>query len=62
MHVYLRRQECDIHTDDEACDTVIYGPSTSNQASIRRFHIKFKQTLKKAFAYIFFVEISISFS
>ena len=39
MHVYLRRQECDIHADD---DTVIYGPSTSNQASIRRFHIKFK--------------------
>ena len=46
MHAYLRRQQCDIDTVDEACDTVIYGPSTSNQASIRRFYISFKQTLK----------------
>ena len=47
MHAYLRRQQCDIDTDLEACDTVIYGPSTSNQASIRRFYISFKQTLKQ---------------
>ena len=32
MHVYLRKQQCDIDTNDEACDTVNYGPSTSNQA------------------------------
>ena len=37
MHAYLQRQQCDIDTDDEACDTVIYGQSTSNQASIGRF-------------------------
>ena len=47
LHAYLRRQQCDIDTDDEACDTVIYGPSTSNQESIRRFYISFKQTLKR---------------
>ena len=37
MHAYLQRQQCDIDTDDEACDTVIYGQFTSNQASIGRF-------------------------
>ena len=47
MHAYLRRQKYDIDTDEEACDTVIYGPPTSNQASIRRFYIICKQTLKQ---------------
>ena len=32
MHAYLRKQQCDIDTKDEACDTLNYGPSTSNQA------------------------------
>lgn len=32
MHAYLRKQQCDIDTNDEACDTLNYGPSTSNQA------------------------------
>ena len=47
IYHYLRRQQCDTDTDDEASDTVIYGPSTSNQASIRRFYISFKQSLKQ---------------
>ena len=47
IHAYLRRQQCDIDTDDEACDTAIHGPSTSNHASIRKFYISFKQTLKQ---------------
>ena len=47
MHTYLWRQQCDINTDDEAFNTVICGPSTSNHASIRRFYISFKQTLKQ---------------
>ena len=35
INAYLRRQQCDIDTDEEACDTEIYGPSTSNQGSIK---------------------------
>ena len=35
MHAYLRRQQNNIDTDEEACDTEIYGPSTSNQGSIK---------------------------
>ena len=45
MHAYLRRQQCDIDTDYEVCETVIYRPYSCNQASIRRFYISFKQTL-----------------
>ena len=30
MHAFLRRH----HGDTEPCDTVIYGPSTTNQVSI----------------------------
>ena len=47
MHAYLRRQLCNIDTDEEACETVIYGPSISNQGSIGRFYISFKQTLRQ---------------
>ena len=47
MHAYLRRQQYNIDTDEKACDTVTYGPSTSNQTNIRRFYISFKQTLKQ---------------
>ena len=42
MQAYLRRQQYNIDTDEEACDTEIYGPSTSDQASIRS--LSFKQT------------------
>ena len=42
IHAYLQRQQCDIYTDDEACDTAIYGSFTSNQAGIRRFCISFR--------------------
>ena len=31
MHAFLRKQQTDIISDEEACETVIYGPSTSNQ-------------------------------
>ena len=47
MDAYLGRQQYDIDTDEEAYDTVIYGPSKSNQASIRRFYISFKQAFKQ---------------
>ena len=47
MHVFLEGQQGNTDTDDEACDTIIYEPSTYNQASIRRFYISFKQTLKQ---------------
>lgn len=47
MHAYSRRQQCDIDTDYEVCETVIYRPYSCNQASIRRFYISFKQTLKQ---------------
>ena len=40
MHAYLRRQQCDVDNDDEVCDTVIYGPSTSNQTSIRNYNFQ----------------------
>ena len=33
MHAFLRKQQNDVLTDDEACQKVIYGPSTSNQVS-----------------------------
>ena len=42
IYVYSRRQQRDVDTDDETCGTVIYGPSASNQASIRRLYISFK--------------------
>ena len=42
MHAYLRRQQCDIYTNDEAWETL-----TFNRASIRRFYISFKETLKE---------------
>ena len=47
MHAYSRRQQCDIDTDYEVCETVIYRPYSCNQASIRRFYISFKQTWKQ---------------
>ena len=31
MHCVLRRPHSDVETDEEAAQTVIYGPSTSNQ-------------------------------
>ena len=31
MHCFLRRQQPDVETDDQAVKTVIYGPLTSNQ-------------------------------
>ena len=59
MHAYLRRQKCDIDTDDEACDIIIYGPSTSNEASIRRFYISFKQTWNKRLCIVDFFAHSV---
>ena len=47
IHAYLQRQQYDIHTDEQACDTVIYGTSLYNQASSRRFYISFKENLKQ---------------
>lgn len=51
IHAYLRRQQYDMDNDKKACDTVIYGLSTSNQASFRRFYISFKQILKQKTLY-----------
>ena len=31
MYCYLRRQHSDVETDEDAVETVIHGPSTSNQ-------------------------------
>ena len=47
IHAYLWKQQNDVYTDEEACDTVIYGPSLYNQASNRRFYKNFKQNLKQ---------------
>ena len=33
MHAYLSSLQTDVLTEDEACERVIYGPSTSNQVS-----------------------------
>ena len=33
MHAYLSSLKTDVLTEDEACERVIYGPSTSNQVS-----------------------------
>ena len=33
MHVYLYSLQTDVLTEEEACEHVIYGPSTSNQVS-----------------------------
>ena len=56
MHAYLWIQQYNIDTDEETCDTVIHGPSTSNQASIRRFYISFKQSLKYLFICIIYFQ------
>ena len=34
MQAYLCSKQTDVFTEDEACDRVIYGPSTSNQGGI----------------------------
>ena len=47
IYVYLRRQQRDVDTNDETCGTVIYGPSASNQASIRRLYISFELSNKR---------------
>ena len=33
MHAYLSSLQTDVLKEDEACERVIYGPSTSNQVS-----------------------------
>ena len=33
IHPYLQRQQWDIDTNDESCDTVIYGPSNLTKQS-----------------------------
>ena len=33
MHAYLSSLQMNVQTEDEACERVIYGPSTSNQVS-----------------------------
>ena len=34
MHCFLRRQHSDVETEEDAVETVIYGPSTSNQVTL----------------------------
>ena len=47
IYVYSWRLQRDVDTDDETSGTVIYGPSASNQASIRRLYISFELSNKR---------------
>ena len=41
MHCFLRRQHSDIGSDEKAVETLIYGPSTSNQVVLLNVAVMF---------------------
>ena len=53
IYVYSWRLQRDVDTDDETSGTVIYGPSASNQASIRSLYISFELSNKRLRIIIF---------
>ena len=42
MHCFLRRQHSDIGSDEKVVETLIYGPSTSNQVVLLKVAVMFR--------------------